>query len=270
MTALTKTNPDLGSLFGSFTDDQIDLIKRTVCKGATDNELKLFMYTCKHSGLDPLLKQIYAIKRGHTMTIQTSIDGLRLIAERTGRYSPGPEPKYTYNSSNELQTATAYVNKMTPDGKWHQVAATAYFSEYAQAYNGKLSNFWAKMPHVMLAKCAEANALRKAFPFELAGLYSSEEMVNGLNKDPGEDELLNEDIVGLAPEDEVEISIPEGIKYEVVEGYISHLAEHYGQPIPIIKKWINEKPEKFWEAFHKWKSKQEEEEVIEVVEAEVS
>ena len=252
MTTLTNPNQDLGSIFGSFTEDQVDLIKRSVCKNSSDNELKLFLYTCKHAGLDPLLKQIYAIKRGNTMTIQTSIDGLRLIAERTGKYSPGNEPKYAYNASNELQSATAYVNKMTADGKWHQVAATAYFSEYSQAFNGKLTTFWNKMPHVMLAKCAEANALRKAFPFELAGLYSSEEMVNGLNKNPDADDFLTEEVVGSSSEDEVQINVPEGTDTKKVEAYIDHLSEHYGQPIPIIRKWVNERPEGFWAAFHKW------------------
>lgn len=257
MSALAKTTPYIGSVFGSFTDDQIELIKRTVCKNATDNELKLFLYTCKHAGLDPLLKQIYAIKRGQTITIQTSIDGLRLIAERTGRYSPGPEPKFSYSESDEIVSATAYVNKMTADGTWHQVAATAYFSEYAQAFNGVLTKFWNKMPHVMLSKCAEANSLRKAFPFELAGIYSSEEMVNGLNKGQ-EDEFLNEDIVGIAPEDNVTITIPEGEDEEKVNAYLIHISEHYCKPLPIIRKWVNERPEKFWAAFKQWKNKEEE------------
>lgn len=258
MSALVKSDQDLGSVFGTFTEDQVELIKRTVCKNASDNELKLFLYTCKHAGLDPLLKQIYAIKRGNTMTIQTSIDGLRLIAERTGRYAPGHEPKYAYNASNEILSATAYVNKMTPDGKWHSVAATAYFGEYVQAFNGKLTTFWNKMPHVMLAKCAEANALRKAFPFELAGLYSSEEMINGLNKQAEADEFLTPELVGSAPQDEVQIVIPEGIEVEKVDAYLEYLSEHYGKPIPTIRKWINDRPEKFWESFHKWTAEHEE------------
>ena len=255
---------DLGSLFGSFTEDQIELIKRTVCKNATDNELKLFLYTCKNAGLDPLLKQIYAIKRGSTMTIQTSIDGLRSIAERTGRYAPGEEAKYTYDSSNEIVSATVYVKKMTMDGTWHQVASTAYFEEYAQRYNGKLSQFWGKFPHVMIGKCAEAHALRKAFPFELAGLYSTEEMSNGLNKSKEQEEFLTEDSIGIAPQDEVEIIIPKGADQIEVNAYIEYLSDHYCKSIPVLKSWINDKPEKFWEAFNKWIVKKEEEAAIKV------
>jgi len=270
MSSLTKQPQDLGSLFGTFTDDQIELIKKTVCKNATDDELKLFLYTCKHAGLDPLLKQIYAIKRGNAITFQTSIDGFRAIAERTGRYSPGEETKYAYSSSNELMSATAYVKKMTPDGTWHQVSSTAIFDEYAQSYNGTLARFWSKFPHVMISKCAEANALRKAFPFELGSLRSSEEMANGLNKTTPEDEFLTEDVIGIAPQDEVNIDIPEGADPKHVDAYIEYLSEHYTQPIPTIRMWINEKPERFWETFHKWCARDAGLEIPQEAEAEAS
>lgn len=157
--------------------DQIDLIKKTVAKGTSDDELRLFLYTCKKTGLDPLIRQIYAVKRGGTsnqMSIQTGIDGYRLIAERTGNYAPGREPSYVENNGKVI-SSTAYVKKRVC-GEWHEVAATAYFLEYAQMFNGKLGNMWEKMPHVMIAKCAEALALRRAFPAEMAGVYTTEEM----------------------------------------------------------------------------------------------
>jgi len=157
----------------SFNNEQLNLIKSYLCKGITDDELKLFSAVCKKTGLDPFMKQIYAVKRKDQMTIQTSIDGYRLIAERTGKYSPGRESTYQYDNEGKVLCATSYVKKQTVDGTWHEVAASAYLSEYRPTY---ANQFWDTKPHVMLAKCAEALALRKAFPNELSGLYSEEEM----------------------------------------------------------------------------------------------
>ena len=152
---------------------KIDLIKQTVCKGATDDELKLFLHACRHTGLDPLMRQIYSIQRGKNRTIQTGIDGFRLIAERTGCYSPGKQPTYQYNDKwDKILSCTAYVMKKTSDGTWHEVAATAYFNEYFVESN----TIWIQKPHCMIAKCAECLALRKAFPANLSGVYGDDEM----------------------------------------------------------------------------------------------
>lgn len=155
----------------SFDDSKVKLIKDTICKGATDAELELFLHVCKKSGLDPMLRQIYSIKRGNTRTIQTSIDGLRLIAERTGRYAPGQATAFTYDEKGRLVSATAFVKKMTTDGTWHEVSSTAFMAEYNAG-----QGLWGKMPTVMLSKCAESAALRRAFPAEMCGLYSDDEM----------------------------------------------------------------------------------------------
>jgi phage recombination protein Bet len=168
--------------------EQVALIKRTVARGTTDDELKLFLHACARTGLDPLMKQIYAVKRydatlkRDVMAIQTGIDGLRLVADRTGLYAPGREPSFTYDPPDDprdgaLLSATAYIKKQTRDGTWHEIAATAHFDEYVQrTRDGGPTRFWKQMPHVMLAKVAEALALRRAFPMELSGVYSTEEM----------------------------------------------------------------------------------------------
>lgn len=157
--------------------EKIKLLKNTICRGTNDNELQLFLHACQRTGLDPFMKQIHAVKRGDIMTIQTGIDGFRLIAERTGNYSPGREPTFVYDKDGELCSSTAYVKKRTLDGTWHEVAATAFFSEYCQkTRDGNPTRFWKEMKHNQLAKCAEALALRKAFPADLSGLYTQEEM----------------------------------------------------------------------------------------------
>jgi phage recombination protein Bet len=163
MSALTTTNQEEIA--------KKELFKRTFCKGLNNDEFELFRTVCEYTGLSPATKQIYAVKRGDKMTIQTGIDGLRAIAERTGNYCPGKETSYTYDKDNNLISATAYLKKRTNDGIWHDVSATAFFAEYSVD-----GTFWRKMPHVMIAKCAEALAIRKAFPAITANLYTPEEM----------------------------------------------------------------------------------------------
>jgi phage recombination protein Bet len=166
-----------------FSPAHLDLIKDMYFKGSSDDEFQMFIHVCKKTGLDPAMKQIHPVKRWdsklkkETMTVQTGIDGYRLIAERTGRYAPGREPTYQYNDG-KLISATAYVKKQTVDGTWHEIAASAFFEEYVQrTKEGHPTNFWQKMAHNQLAKCAEALALRKAFPGDLSGIYTKEEML---------------------------------------------------------------------------------------------
>lgn len=157
-------------------ESKIELLKKTLCKDISSEEFEIFLHACRRTGLDPFMKQIYAIKRGNNMTIQTSIDGYRVVADRTGHYAPGKASEFKYDEEGNLISATAHVMKRTSDGIWHDVSAEAFWAEYVQSYNGKPATFWAKMPHVMLAKVAEALALRKAFPADLSGIYTQDEM----------------------------------------------------------------------------------------------
>lgn len=166
----TQKHVIVNASFG-MDDGKIDLLKRTICKDATNSEMELFIHACKRTGLDPFMRQIYFVKMGGQMTIQTGIDGYRLIAERSGKYMPGKEPTFTYDSSGRLFSATSYVKKLGPDNSWHEIAATSIFSEY----KGK-GPLWESKPHVMLAKCSEVICLRKAFPADLSGIYTKEEM----------------------------------------------------------------------------------------------
>jgi phage recombination protein Bet len=169
-----------------FNPKQIEILKNSICKGVSTEEFEIFLMACHKTQLDPFMRQIYAVKRkakkpdgswGDVMTIQTGIDGYRLIAERTGCYAPGPEPTYVYDENKHLVSATSYIKKLTRDGTWHTVSASAYMAEYCQkTREGQPMGMWSNMPLTMLAKCAEAQALRKAFPAEMSGIYTKEEM----------------------------------------------------------------------------------------------
>lgn len=183
--SVTITNP---KELGIFTELETSLIKDMFFKGhGSDLDFNVFLHVCKHTNLDPFLKQIYPVFRNSkqadgtrksTMTIQTGIDGYRLMADRSGKYAPGKETTFCYDKNNKLLSATAFVKKLTRDGTWHEVSATAFWSEYVQMdiYKGIPTKFWSSMPHNMLAKCAEALAIRKACPAEVHGVYTKEEM----------------------------------------------------------------------------------------------
>lgn len=162
-----------------FSTDQVALIKSQICPKATNDELALFIYQAKRTGLDPLARQIYAIHRKQNgvdkMTIQTSIDGFRVIAERSGDYAGQDEPVYEERDGKILK-ATVRVYRFRGDVRYCASVGVAHWDEYCPLYNGQPSGLWAKMPHTMLAKVAEALALRKAYPQDLSGLYTGDEM----------------------------------------------------------------------------------------------
>lgn len=173
----------------AFDDDKVQLIKNTVAQGATDNELKLFLHQATRTGLDPLSRQIYFIKDkfGKVMT-QTSIDGFRVVAERSGDYAGQDEPEFI-EENGKLVCAKVRVYKWHSGDRYQAAVGVAYWNEYAGSNPGYM---WNKMPHTMLAKVAEALALRKAFPQDLSGLYSSDEM-DQANIEPQEAKVVIEE-----------------------------------------------------------------------------
>ena len=181
-----------------FTNEQIQLIKTQIAPKATNDELKLFLYQAERTGLDPLARQIYCIHRkssgAEKMTIQTSIDGFRVVAERSGDYGGQSEPEWVNDPITGWPVkCKVIVYRFRNDIRYEASVGVAFWNEYCQTkdeyVNGQKTNrkipgdMWAKMPHTMLAKCAEAVALRKAYPQDLSGLYTTEEMSQADNEE---------------------------------------------------------------------------------------
>lgn len=146
-----------------------------------------FLQHCQRTGLDPIARQIYSIARKSKgqlkWQIQISIDGARLVAERSGQYEGQTTPEFT---ADGVTWTDVWLAKEPPKaarvgvyrrGFREALFAVALWDAYVQTkYNGDVTEMWSKMGPLMLAKCAEMLALRKAFPQDLSGLYSAEEM----------------------------------------------------------------------------------------------
>ena len=181
----------------NFSRKQIEVIKEQFAKGATDSELQMFIYVCRMTKLDPFSKQIHLVPRWDSKlgkelrVVVVGIDGLRSIAERTGSYAGNSDPLFGEEQEIEVKKtdfrtkaevakkytvpskATVTVKKVV-QGVICDFTATAKWEEY---YPGdKQGMMWTRMPENMLGKCAEAKALRKAFPAVMSGLYVGEEM----------------------------------------------------------------------------------------------
>lgn len=175
------------------TDAELDILNKTICKDLSREEIKLFGQVCQSKGLNPFNNQIYAIKRAGRLTFQTGIDGFRSIAEQTSEYEGQEDPMWYDDEGN---THFVWLKKEPPAacrvgiyrrGFGKALRATATFKEFYSNTNP----LWRSMPAHMLAKCAEALALRKCFPQQLSGIYEIDEPIkdNKADNDKGLSDL---------------------------------------------------------------------------------
>lgn len=172
MTQLAITNDQ-----NYWSDAQLSALKQLGLSNASKGDLQVFFHQAQKTGLDPFARQIYMIERGGRFGIQSSIDGLRIVAQRSGEYAGQVGPHWCGSDGawkdvwlESTPPFAARVGVMRT-GFMEPLWAIAKWDSYAQA-----SPIWKKMPDLMLAKCAEALALRKAFPNDLSGIYTDDEM----------------------------------------------------------------------------------------------
>lgn len=189
-----------------FNAAQLRTIKHTVAADTNDLEFDLFLEACRSYGLDPFRKQIHAVVYNkdkadkRKMSIIVSRDGLRVLAQRCKDYRPASDPaRISYDEAlrgptnpKGIVSATVTLWKQDNRGEWFPVIGEAYWDEFApvtdewawdQAQNrrgptGKktVEGNWARMPIVMITKCAESQALRAGWPDQFGNIYSEEEM----------------------------------------------------------------------------------------------
>ncbi len=195
-----KRGPTLGDLAPKGVDGRlwVKILKEQLLSSKngepTDEELLYFARVCQASGLDPARREIYGIYRNvkqrdgtykPKLSIQTSIDGLRVTAERGGKYAGSEEPEFIYEPDNKFTVTVQGFEKVVPNkakvtvlklmgGQLVRTTRTAKWEDYFPG--DREGNMWKKLPETMLAKVAEAQALRAAFPTNIAGLYVEEEM----------------------------------------------------------------------------------------------
>lgn len=183
----TTSTPSSAITLGQqrWTPEQRTVLANAGCAARNEADWNLFLFLCQRTGLDPFSRQIFMVDYAGKPTVQTGIDGYRVIAERAAReagqaFVPatiewcGPDGVWVDVWLGDEPPAAARATVTRGD---HRVSAVAVFREYAgRRKDGTVNTMWANKPATMIGKCAEAAALRKAFPQDMAGVYITDEM----------------------------------------------------------------------------------------------
>ena len=261
------------------TPRQVTLVKTTIAKDCNDDEFSLFMEVAKAKGLDPFIGQIIPMvfSKGNAdkrkMTIIISRDGQRVIAQRCGDYRPASKPpqyemdKALINPLNPqgIVSATVYLWKQDPkSNEWYEVAGQSFWEEFApikddwargdDGRNHKTgqqklddSGNWCRMPRLMIAKCAEMQALRAGWPEEFTGLYDEAEMDRAKVLDLSASEIVEHErqenrLRAIGGKDSITVWWDEGFALEnVPDGhFFDRVSEHLRTLHPAkVAKWAD-------------------------------
>lgn len=156
---------------GKYSEAEIATIKANHFKNLEDHQISYALTKAERMGLDFFTGDVVCWKgQEGRVEVYTTIAGLRRKAEETQLYFPGRVPTFVIDAQGNIESCTAYVKRWDErTGQWVEIEGVAYWNESA-----KNSGAWTTHHHSMLAKCAEAFALRRAFA-SLAGLYINEE-----------------------------------------------------------------------------------------------
>ena len=156
-----------------WTDVQLAALKQIGLGEAPKAELGAFLHLSQKTGLDPFARQIYMINRGGRYTIQASIDGLRIVAQRSNEYAGqvgpfwcGVDGEWTDVWLDKEPPVAAKIGVMRK-GFMEPLYAVAKYESYA-----------------VIGRDGKPLALRKAFPHDLSGIYVTEEMEQVDNPTP--------------------------------------------------------------------------------------
>jgi len=203
MSNLTKTQKESGSIS---TTELFDVLRNSLYPGASDGAIQMVLSYCKVQGLDPMQKPVHIVPMYDRETkrmrdiIMPGIGLYRTQAARTNQYAGISEPEYGPDVTADLDgvtvtfptTCKVVVRRLLANGTVAEFAATERWLEnFATAKQSQAPNaMWLKRPYGQLAKCAEAQALRKAFP-EIGALPTFEEMEG---KDIGDENNVTVDV----------------------------------------------------------------------------
>lgn len=199
MTAPAATTHSSGTLAirdgqTEFTPVQRAALAQIGVADAADADLAVFLHYCQRTGLDPFSRQIYMIKREGKQTIQTGIDGFRLIAQRTGKYRGKVSTEWcgddgawrdVWLGGPDNPPFAARVTIKHADHELPDSAVCLYHEFVGRKFNGDVNKMWETKPAHQLSKCAESGALRAAFPNDLGGMFTDDEMEQADNPQPG-------------------------------------------------------------------------------------